>query len=265
MVLFILWLMQLVNMKAKFFIIGLILILLNPVFASTIGATIDKTYAEISKEDVGKFKISVFSLENSTLDIEVSSTKVNDLQIDIVPKHFKLIGGLTNTPTRDNNWIILDGDKYVRAYDVYVYIRPKEITQNSYSVPIFISAFRKSDKSNKGIVQSVVQSLQYTLHIYVPGEIVRKEEFINLTNTPLNFSNYPAYQLPSVTPTNIYNPPSSKEQQKINEKKIPKEEQKQPPTGFFSLIDDKKDKSISLATIVILFVIILLIVYLLRK
>ena len=265
MVLFILWLMQLVNMKAKFFIIGLILILLNPVFASTIGATIDKTYAEINKGDVGKFKISVFSLENSTLDIEVSSTKVNDLQIDIVPKHFKLIGGLTNTPTRDNNWIILDGDKYVRAYDVYVYIRPKEITQNSYRVPIFISAFRKSDKSNKGIVQNVVQSLQYTLHIYVLGEIVRKEEFVNLTNTHLNFSNYPAYQLPSVTPTNIYNPPSSKEQQKINEKKIPEEEQKQPPTGFFSLIDDKKDKSISLATIVILIVIILLIVYLLRK
>jgi len=258
--------MQLVNMKAKFFIIGLILILLNPVFASTIGATIDKTYAEISKEDVGKFKISVFSLENSTLDIEVSSTKVNDLQIDIVPKHFKLIGGLTNTPTRDNNWIILDGDKYVRAYDVYVYIRPKEITQNSYSVPIFISAFRKSDKSNKGIVQSVVQSLQYTLHIYVPGEIVRKEEFVNLTNTPLNFSNYPAYQLPSVTPTNIYNPPSSKEQQKINEKEVTKEEQEQqPPAGFFSLPDNKNDRNIGLGTIIGIVVILLLIVYLLRK
>ncbi|RLC82107.1 MAG: hypothetical protein DRI61_02910 [Chloroflexi bacterium] len=259
--------MQLVNMKAKFFVAGLVLILLNPIFASTIGATIDKTYAEINKGDVGKFKISVFSLENSTLDIEVSSTKVNDLQIDIVPKHFEINSEITSNPQGNYEWVILDGDKYVRVYNVYVYIRPKEITQNHYNVPVTISAYKKSNQVNKGIVQNVIQSLQYTLHIYVPGEIVREEEFVNLTNIYLNFSNYPAYQLPSVTPTNIYNPPSSKGQQKINEEKVLKEEhEQQSPTGFFYLPEDKKDKNTSLGMIIIIIIVIfLLIVYLLRK
>jgi len=254
-------------MKAKFFIAGLILILLTPVFASTIGATIDKTYAEINKGDIGKFKISVFSLDTTPLNIEVISPQMEDLQIDIVPKHFEINSEITSNPQGNYEWVILDGDKYVRVYNVYVYIRPKEITQNYYDIPITISAYKKSSQVNKGVVQNVIQSLQYTLHIYVPGEIIRKEEFVNLTNIYLNFSNYPAYQLPSVTPTNIYNPLSYKGQQKINEEKISKEEQRQqPPTGFFSLPDNENDKNTPLGIIIIvIIVILLLIVYLLRK
>lgn len=250
--------MQQVNMRVSYFIVGL-LILLNPIFASTIGATIDKTYDEINKGEVSKFKISVFTLENTTLNIEVSSSKIEDLQIDIVPKKFKLSGEITSNPSGNYEWVILDGNKYVKVHNIYIYIRPKEITQNYYSIPITISAFKKSNKINEGIVQNVVQSLQYTLHVYIHGEIIRKEEFVNLTTPFYNLSNFPAYQLPTIKPTNIYNSQPTKPQTETKE-----ETQKiNIPTGFFSLPED--EENINWITIFTIIIVVLLAIYLIKR
>lgn len=259
--------------KICFFGLCLIFVLLGPVFGATsIGGTIDKTYAQINKGDLEKFEISVFSLENITLDITVSRGDVEDLQVDIVPKNLEIQGGLTSNPTGNYNWFIIK-DKYIRLYPIQIYIKaPQKITKNHYSIPIIISSTQKSgDGNTEGVIQKVVQSLQYTLKVYIPGSITRIEEFVNLTESNYNWSDYPAYQLPRVNPTNYYNPPEGgnyenvpslvKQDEDIGDSLY--DDSKDIPTGYLFF---NKEGGINWFTVILgCMIILLLVFYLLKK
>ena len=252
------------------------LILLSPVLAATLGGTIDKNSMTISKGNIGKFEISVFSLEDVSLKVSVNAEKVEDLNVQVTPKTFDLQGGLTETPTGDSNWVIIGGDKYAKLYKVQVYVRvPDQITANYYNVPIIVSATRNLNKNGgNAVVQNVVQALQYNLRIYVPGSVTRTEEYVDLNEESYNLSNYPAYQLPGVNPTNYKVSPTGGYQKVSNpirdnigkdliDSRDSDDAQGNVPTGYLFL--DKDNGNINWWVIVLIIAIISLIIYLIKK
>jgi hypothetical protein len=161
------------RMHALFGII-MALLLVSPIFAaedSSLGGSIDNAHAKVARGNLEKFEISVFSLKNQTLEVKASAGKVDDLQINIIPSTLTLQGGLTQTPTNGEKWMIIDGDKYARAYPIIVYVRvPQQVSQSRYSIPITISsAVSDSSASGNTVVQKVVQAIQYNIEIDVPG------------------------------------------------------------------------------------------------
>ncbi len=265
-------------MRAIYFlVIAIYLILLNPILAATLGGTIDKTSMTINKGGIGTFEISVFSLDDISLDVSVNAGSVEDLNVQVTPKTFDLQGGLTTTPTGDSSWVIIDGDKFAKLHKVQVYVRvPDQITVNNYNVPIIISAAGTLNKNGGDeVVQNVVQALQYNLRIYIPGSVTRTEEYVDLNEEDSNLSNYPAYQLPGVNPTNYQASPTGEYQKvptpsrdNINDGNLinsgdSEDAQGNIPTGY--LFFDKDNENINWWIIVLIVAIISLIIYLVKK
>lgn len=264
-------------MRAIYFLaIVVYLILLSPVLAATLGGIIDKTSMTINKGNVGVFEISVFSLEDVSLEVSVNAGKVEDLNVQITPKNFDLQGGLTASPTGDSSWVIIEGDKYAKLHKVQVYVRtPDQITANYYNIPIIVSAAGNLNKNGgNDVVQNVVQALQYNLRIYVPGSVTRTEEYVDLNEESYNLSNYPAYQLPGIKPTNYQASPTGEYQ------KVPppvrdnvdkdlinsgdsNDAQGNVPIGY--LFFDKDNGNINWGLIVLIVAVISLIIYLVKK
>ncbi len=249
---------------------------MSPILAATLGGTIDKTSMAINKGSAGMFEISVFSLDETSLEISVNAGSVEDLNVQVVPKTFNLQGGLTATPTGDSSWVIIGGDKYAKLYKVKVYVNvPKQITTSHYNIPIIVSAAGTLNKNGGNeVVQNVIQALQYNLRIEVPGSVTRTEEYVDLNEDFYNISNYPAYQLPGVNPTNYEASPTGEYQKVSNpvrdnvdkgliDSGDSEDAQGSVPTGY--LFFDKNNENFNWLILVLIIAVISLIIYLVKK
>ncbi|MGC9310093.1 MAG: hypothetical protein ACP5E4_00020 [Candidatus Aenigmatarchaeota archaeon] len=242
---------------------------------SSIGGSIDRAYAKVYRGGLEKFEISIFSIDDATIDVKISAGTVEDIQVDVLPKSVTVKGGLTKSPDSKSRWVIIGADEYARVYPVYVYVRvPQKVTKNRYSVPVTVSSVVSSGASgDNGVVQKVVQALQYNIEIEVPGDIDDVEvEAYAYGNTTLDEESIPAYRLPGFSearqmlsnffsPTEVAPTDISAEEDTFNETP---HETKPVPTGYLSFGKEGGAKGIGM---ILIFAAVLaaLVLYLLKK
>lgn len=277
-------------MRAVFFLLALVSLSLLSIVAAdnSLGGSMDRSYARMSTGSLEKFEIKLFSLKNATVEISISAGPVQDLQVNVVPVNLRIEGGLTARPNPEYRWVIIDGDKYARLYPVYVYVRvPQKVSKSHYSVPVTVSStvFSSSGEEN-GIVQKVVQVLQYNINIDVSGQISPEgqlEYYDNQGNisNPINPEDYPAYQLPGSIASGIsgivntlsgfFSSPTEPDKASASGSDSSKAGQsgsgkpaKTAPTGFLTFDNDKAG-GINFIILILAIVLVAAIVYLIKK
>ncbi|MBN2094433.1 MAG: hypothetical protein JW727_00140 [Candidatus Aenigmarchaeota archaeon] len=262
------------------FIAVMFCLFLSPALSdSTLGGTMDISSIQVSPGGVGKFEIYLFSLDDSELDLSVSAGSVSDLQVEVAPKTLQISGGETYSPDPAYRWVIL-GDKYVRIYPVYVYVRvPQKITKNHYVIPVTVSGSTSLETSSEGgVVQKVVQVLQYNLAVTVPGETYPTDEPTIEEEFGFGEIDIPAYTLPSLSSIGSAvsqilsggSPSSSYEENEDGDEGQPSSSEdtanpKSVPSGYIVMEEQDNDSLVTFGLAALILVLLATIFFLLKK